>query len=320
MLVDRRTFLEVAGLAALGGPAAATRAGHTFEAEGAGKTLRDAAGRVVLGYLTRKPEGVPLAGNSACCIHPLNTPGGEPVTDLAPADHRDHRGIFFAWHNVEFTRGGESHRGDFWGWGRFAPTEGRDIVNRDLRLVQADERSAQIAVRNDWRIEGRPVMEEAVTIRTALEEGARVVDLTFRLGSEYDVTVNRMAFTGFCFRCRKEGDYTFGDSHGEVTLPNSRATDPDSNWPPRAWYCHTVALTTGRTISAAVIDHPQNPESSWHGARGVSFLNPCIAAARAVVIPARHPLVLRYRAAVIDGKFPDGLLDRMADRVARAAA
>lgn len=314
MAVDRRAFIELAGAAALALPLSAERASYTFEPDAAGRTLKDAAGRTVLGYLTRKPEGVPLAGNSACCIHPLNTPAGERVTDLAPADHRDHRGIFFAWHNVQFTRHDEILRGDFWGWGRFAPTEGRAIVNRDLRLAGADDRMAEIVVRNDWTIDGKPVMEEGVTIRTSLEDDARVVDLQFRLASEYDVTVNRMAFTGFCFRCRKDGEYTFRDSNGEVTLPNSGATDPDSNWPPRAWYSHTVKLTTGRTISAAVIDHPQNPESSWHGARGVSFLNPCISASKAVLIPARQPFVLRYRAVVIDGAFPDGLLDRMSAR------
>jgi hypothetical protein len=63
-----------------------------------------------------------------------------------------------------------------------------------------------------------------------------------------------------------------------------------------------------------VIDHASNPPSAWHGARSVSFLNPCISAPKALTFAAGRPLVLRYRAVAHDGKFPDGLLDRMATR------
>jgi hypothetical protein len=283
---------------------------YTLEPGASGKVLKDPAGRIVLGYLTTKPNG--LAGNSACCIHPLNTLGGERATDIAPADHPNHRGIFFAWHDMEFQRSGETLRGDFWGWGKFAPTDGRVIVNRELRLANSDASSAEIAVENDWMIENRAVMREATTIRAGEEERARVLDVTYRFTSEYDVTLNRMAFTGFCFRCRKDGPYSFSDSQGEVTLPNSDATRPDSDWPAREWYSHTVAVNDGKTVASAVIDHPGNPPSLWHGARSVSFLNPCIAAPAAVSIPARSPLTLRYRAVVYDGRFPKGLLDHMA--------
>jgi hypothetical protein len=69
---------------------------YTFDPDPAGKTLKDPNGRVVLGYLTSKPAGVPLESNSACCVHPFNTLGGERATDIAPDDHRTHRGIFFA--------------------------------------------------------------------------------------------------------------------------------------------------------------------------------------------------------------------------------
>jgi len=311
--VTRRTFLEFAGAAAVARRGAAQpNPQHILETVPAGKLLKAPDGRTILGYLTRKPEGVPLAGNSACCIHPLNTPTGERVTDLAPEDHRAHRGIFLAWHNMDFKRGDELLRADFWGWGRFAPTEDRAIVNRDLDLVSSTGTEAEISVRNEWMVVAKPVMTEVTTIRTRERSGARIVDLGYCFTSDYDVTVNRMAFTGFCFRCRKDGEYSFADPGGEVTLPNSRATEPESDWPSRAWYSHTVALTSGKTVSAAVIDHPGNPPSAWHGARGVSFLNPCISALKPVTFAAGSVLVLRYRAVVADGRFKPGLLDELA--------
>jgi hypothetical protein len=287
---------------------------YTMEAIPAGQTLKDPAGRVVFSYLTSKPEGVPLAGNSVCCIHPFNTLGGERATDIAPPDHRDHRGIFFAWHDISFAKSGQTVKADFWGWGRFAPTDGRVIRNKSVRLLSAGPESAQVGVTNDWTIGSDVMLVEDTTIRASEDQGARVLDLTFRFRSDYDVTINQMAFTGFCFRCRKEGPYVFADPGGEVTLPNSSATDPATDWPARHWYSHTVTLPDGKVVASAVIDHPSNPPSLWHGARGVSFLNPCISAPGPVTITAGDALILRYRAITQDGAFADGWLDRMAAR------
>jgi len=309
MPVTRRAFLELAGAATVA-PFRAQPRRYTLEPGANGRVLKDPAGRVVLAYLTSKPEG--LAGNSACCVHPLNTMAGERVTDLAPSDHKDHRGLFFAWHNVEFRKGDNVLKGDFWGWGRYAPVEDRVIVNKDVRLVRADNRSAELSVTNDWTIGQQAVMRESSAIGVSDDRGARILDLAYRFTSDYDVTVNQMAFTGVCFRCRKEGPYTFFDPSGEVKLPNSSATDPASDWPSQPWYSHQVTLADGTVLSSALIDHPTNPRSMWHGARGVSFLNPCISAPGAVQVPAGKTLALRYRAVAFDGPFPAGMLDQMA--------
>jgi hypothetical protein len=331
MPITRRDFLAASGAAAAAAalkPSRAIAAGrdpgrgqtavYTLDADGAGRTLKDPQGRVVLSYLTSKPEGVPLAGNSVCCIHPFNTPSGERATDIAPPDHRDHRGIFFAWHDMTFTKAGQSVKADFWGWGQFAPTADRVIKNREVRLVNADERSGTVEVTNDWLIGADRMLVETNTFTAGLITSpggfeVRRLDLTYRFASDYEVTLNRMAFTGFCFRCRKDGPYVFSDSNGEVTLPNSSATRPESDWPARPWYCHTVTLPDGRVVSSAVVDHPANPPSLWHGARSVSFLDPCVAAPGPVTIPAGRPLTLRYLALTRDGAFAPSYLDGLAD-------
>lgn len=312
MPLTRRVFLALTGAAALGPTVRAQSGGWTLESGAAGKTLKDPKGRVVLGYLTSKPAGVPLEGNSACCIHPFNTVGGECATDIAPPDHRDHRGIFFAWHDMSFTRGSETLRGDFWGWGQFAPIENRIIVNRDVRLARTDASSAEVAVRNDWTIGKQAVMQEATTIAVSDRGGARLLDLTFRFASDYDVLINRMAFTGLCFRCRKDGEYFYGDAKGEVKLPDSKPTEPETDWPAQNWYSHTVKHADGKTVASAVVDHPGNPPSLWHGVRLVSFLNPCIAAPAPVRIPSGKSLTLRYLAVTQDGAFAAGALDKLA--------
>jgi len=251
---------------------------YTLEADNAGKTLKSPDGKPVLTYLTDKPEGVPLAGNNACCFHPLYTPSGERVTDIAPPDHRDHRGIFFAWQSLDFHRPQGIVRGDFWGWGRFAPTDGRLIQNRDLRLTNSSPNSAEIAVKNDWSVNGETMMTESLAAKTTESHGARILDLVWAFSSDGDVVINKVAFTGLCVRCRKDGTYWFSNKDGRVDLPDSNALKPELNWPSADWYAHTVALTTGKTITTALVDHPANPKSTWHEPRSVSFLDPCISA------------------------------------------
>jgi len=53
-------------------------------------------GRTVFRYMIRKPAKTNLAANSACCFHPLYTPSGVRLTDLAPGDHHHRRGVFLA--------------------------------------------------------------------------------------------------------------------------------------------------------------------------------------------------------------------------------
>jgi hypothetical protein len=312
-MMDRRRFVRVAGVAAIVSPVFSQTKSYTLEPDPAGKTLKAPDGRTVFTYLTRKPDGVPLAGNSACCFHPVNTPSGERVTDIAPPDHRDHRGVFFAWGNMNFHLAKGDLKGDFWGWGHYAPTEGRVITNRDVRLVNATPKSAEVAIQNDWTIGGEKVLDESTTARVREAQEANLLDLAFRFSSDSDVTVDQMAFTGFVVRCRKDGESYLSNSEGKVSLPDSNALKPETDWPPRAWYSYTIGLNSGKTVAAAVIDHPDNPRSAWHEPRSVAFLNPCISALQPVTISAGKPLSLRYLAVFHDGPFPEGMLNRLAE-------
>ena len=319
-MIDRRSFLALSGAALIGSRVTgqAPARAYALETIPAGKTLKDPDGKVVLSYLTSKPDGIPLAGNSVCCIHPFNTPAGEAATDIAPADHRDHRGIFFAWHDMSFTKNGQTVKGDFWGWGAHAPTDGRVIKNRDVTLVRADANGADLEVVNDWMIGADRVLVATEAIHASQFAGGRglALDLRYSFASDYDVTLNPMAFTGFCFRARKEGPYTFFNPDGEVTLekfPNSNANRPETDWPAKPWYSHRVTLQSGKVVSSAVVDHPSNPSSLWHGARSVSFLNPCISAQGAVQIPAGKPLTLRYLAIASDGDMATDWLNGVAE-------
>src|SRR5882762_9997932 len=106
-----------------------------------------ASGQQVLVYHLRPPPGTKLVVESGDFFHPLTTPRGLVVTDLAPTDHPHHRGVFLGW--VEMHGAKDA---DFWGWGEHAPVKGRRIVNQRLRPRITDE-SVSFRADNTWEAE-----------------------------------------------------------------------------------------------------------------------------------------------------------------------
>jgi len=325
----RREHLQAAAAAGLGLTARAggvSQAAYTLVPETCGQTLKTPDGRVVFQYMTRKPEQTNLRANSVCCFHPLNTPSGERLTDLAPGDHYHHRGVFLAWHSTEFrmpanfaplgpmrpTKGHNVARGDFWGWGQYAPTAGRVIESRGVRLAKADARGAAVDIRNAWTIEGKVMLNEETRAEVRQEEGAYVLDLACRLAPLFDLVLDRTAFGGFCVRARNDGESYYADARGKVALPDPHYSAPDLNWPAADWYDYTITLKDGKTLGCAVIDHPANPAATWHNPRYVWMINPCIVAEKAFFVRPDRPLLLRYRLVVHDGPTPQALIEQLA--------
>ena len=290
-----------------------------------GVILKAPCGKTVLRYMTKKPMKTNLAANSVCCFHPLNTPAGERLTDLAPGDHHHHRGVFLAWHTMDFreeadfsafgptgpTHGQNIYRADFWGWGEFAPTQGRVIENRKIELVKADAEQAELAIHNDWTIKDRVVIVEKTAAKVRKQDGVYVIDLDYRLTPSLDLTLNHTAFGGFCVRARNDGDSYYATAEGKVKLPDPHYSVPELNWPAKRWYAYTIELENGRTIGVGTIDHPDNPPSTWHNPRYVWMVNPCIVAPGPVQVAKGKTLRLRYRLVVHDGPTPTDLLNKL---------
>jgi len=269
--------------------------------------VRTPDGKEILQYQLQRPAESKLPIDSACYFHPVRTPSGLVVTEVAPSDHLHHRGIFLAWVEMHGR-----HEADFWGWGEHAPTKDRRIVNRHVREPLSTATSAGFRAFNEWLAETNLVVAEELRAVARTDGAANIVDLVYALTPREDLTLARWAFSGFCVRVRKDGKISAEGPDGPVTLPNPKHTDPASDWPAAAWYGYTISLSDGNTVGAAVIDHPQNPPSLWHNHRDVRMLNPCIVAPAAVTMKAGVPLVLRYRVVVHDGPTPRELLNKLA--------
>ncbi len=282
---------------------------YTLTPDEHGMVLKTPDGRTVFRYMTSKPADTNLTANSVCCLYPVFTPKGVRAVDLAPGDHRHHRGIFLAWHAS--TCG--DHRADFWGWGEWAKTEGRVIVSREVELVDADHEHAVLKVQNDWLINDRPAIVETTTITVRELEGVFVIDEVFSLAAQLDVVLDQTAFGGFCVKGRKEGEAAYYSPDGIVNLPEPHHLKPETDWPAKPWYDYVIKMTTGETVGVAVIDHRENPPSMWHNLKPIAMVNPCIVAPGSFKIASGDTLKLQYRVVVHDGPPPTDVLGRMTE-------
>ncbi len=268
-----------------------------------GMVLKTPDGRTVFRYMTKKPTDTELTANSVCCLFPVNTPSGERVVDFAPSDHRHHRGIFLAWHSITGKK-----KADFWGWGEWAPTKGRVIKNLSISLVEADSARAKLRIRNGWLVEDEAMISEVLTVVAREEKGAYVIDLDYWLTPTQDVTLDQTAFGGLCVKARRDDRAVYASPEGEVKLPAPHYLKPETDWPAAEWYDYMIELSNGKTIGVGVLDHPDNPPSTWHNLAPIAMINPCIVAPGPVNLKEGKPLHLRYRVIVHDGPTPVELL------------
>lgn len=320
------TLVVVCGVVSSAAPRGAQGRVYTLGPVPDGMELRTPDGRSVFTYLTRKPAGVPLTSPSVACFHPVLTPSGERVTALAPDDHPHHRGIYLAWHDSEFRQpiapptgptrplfGWNVTTADFWGWGEYAPREGRVIENTAVTLRAADATRAEVEIRNDWRVRNRKMADELNSTTVTERDGAFVIDYRFTVTPTTDYLLHKASFGGFNLQARKDGQSYYTNAAGTVTLPDPHYSVPELNWPAAPWYGYVITLANGKTLGAAVIDHPANPPSTWHNARSLWMLNPSISALGPVTIRPTAPLTLRYRVVVHDGPTPTAVVQRLSD-------
>lgn len=254
-------------------------------------------------YQLSPPPNSGLTVRSGGYIHPFKTPAGAVVTDVAPADHTHHRGVFLGW--VEMHGAVDA---DFWGWGEHAPIKDRQIINRAVEVRDAGGFTAT----NEWVAGDTVVLVEKTTVVPRSGRDANIVDITYRLTPRADVTLTQWAFGGFCVRYPKVGLPTVYGPKGVVNLPNPSHIKPSSDWPASPWYAATWKTEGGAAVGVAVVDDPKNPPSLWHNHRDVRMLNPAITAPGAVVLKAGVETVLHYRVVVFDGEVPATLLNRIA--------
>jgi hypothetical protein len=215
-------------------------------------------------------------------IHPLYGPQGEVLTEDWPKDHPHHRGIYWAWPEVDW----QGKRGDLHAL--------QEVFARPTGKIRALEgpQSAQIEAENQWCWNGAtPIVREEVTLRAWRQtEAGRRIDLEFRFTAiDAEVQVarrDRLHYGGLNLRFAPLAEQKI------VTF-----TDPPAAALPMAWAQRSGTLPGGRPVALAILQDPRNPDypGDWVQYASLSWIQPTFPApGTRYAITKDRPLTLRF--------------------------
>ncbi|MDR1897642.1 MAG: PmoA family protein [Prevotellaceae bacterium] len=228
-------------------------------------------------------------------IHPIYGLNGEMLTcDWPDGGHPHHRGIFWAWPEVEY----KSERGDIYALLRvFArPTGNISYTNGAV--------FAEIEAENIWMWENeKPIVREQVTITAyRASQNSRVIDLTVTFQAIEDEVTVATRFTN-----------SYGGLNVRMETPAKQQisyyTDPADASPLRAWANFNGKFENNQSESGmTILQHPSNPEypGAWVQYPNLSWVQPTFPTPG-----TRYPLskdktlTLKYRFVIHQGNTPD---------------
>ncbi len=227
-------------------------------------------------------------------IHPLYGLNGEVLTRDWSVDHPHHRGIYWAWPEVDFG----NERGDLHALQKvFARPTGK------VKL-ESGPVFAQIEAENQWLWnDGEPIVRELALIRAyrATLQG-RVVDLRFQFIALKDgVTVAR------------RGTDKYGGLNVRLETSKAQAisvfTGPPNTLPRRAWSDLSGQFPGSAAASGlTVLQHARNPDypGDWVQYPELSWCQPTFPAiGKRFALQRGQPLALRFRLWIHSGTGPE---------------
>ncbi|GHV68909.1 hypothetical protein FACS1894199_16880 [Bacteroidia bacterium] len=230
-------------------------------------------------------------------IHPLYGLNGEILTnDWPDGGHPHHRGIFWAWPEVEY----KTERGDIYALQRvFARPTG------NIKYTGGAE-FAEIEAENLWMWnDNEPIVRELVTIRAyRSQQDSRIIDLTVNMQALTDGITIATRFTnsygGLCIRMAtpKKQDISYHTDSAGVS-------------PVRSWADLSGIFEGNNSESGMMIlQHPDNPEypGKWVAYPEIAWVHPTSPTPNTrYPLVKETPTIFRYRFIVHQGGKPDAV-------------
>lgn len=249
-------------------------------------------------------------------IHPLYGLDGEIITEDFPEDHKHHRGIFWAWHQLYV---GDTRIGDGWevkdiSW---------DVISLDTIGPGASQKILKTQVLwksplwKDKQGNEKPLVHETNHISVyPKRKNFRLIDIQIellglvpdmRLGGSED----EKGYGGFSIRMKLPEDIEFKDKDGTV-LPQNLSVHG------KGWMTiyGTLEGLEAKT-SVTIIPHKDNPgyPNPWILRSKASMQNAVFPHPGAIPIPlsTTAPLQLKYRLLIGDGTVGTKQIERCQD-------
>lgn len=228
-------------------------------------------------------------------IHPLYGLKGEMLTsDWPDGGHPHHRGIFWAWPEVEY----KGELGDLYALQRVFARPTGNITYESGPVF------AQIKAENLWLWEDKkPIVQEQAIIRVyRSDSNSRVIDLTISLKAVEDSVTIATRFTN-----------SYGGLNIKMQTPEeqniSHFTDKPNSDPVRAW-SDLSGIFEGDQVESGmmILQNHTNPEypGAWAEYPNLSWVQPTFPTpGTRYTLGKEKPLILRYRLIIHNGGKPD---------------
>jgi hypothetical protein len=227
-------------------------------------------------------------------IHPLYGLHGEILTDDWVADHPHHRGIYWAWPEVDW----QGKRGDLHAL--------QEVFARPTGKIEFSQGAdfAQIQAENEWHFGDGPAIVREIAILRAWRQTdvGRAIDLDLRFAAlSTDVQVARRGqshYGGLNIRLSPVVDQKIVTSTGPPAATFPMAWAQRSGTPPAGGYAASGSPGGPWPTALTILQSPGNPDypGDWVQYPEISWIQPTFpASGTRYTLRKDRPLVLRYR-------------------------
>ena len=242
-------------------------------------------------------EGQPKTMQRSGYLHPVYAPDGTLVTDDYNPNHPHHRGIFWAWPEVNV----DGKKGDM--WTLHGPFHNRFVAWR-ARETGGDQ--ARLVVENGWFDGDRKLVKEEMTIVAhAAVDKQRTLDFTLKLEATdravqiAGTTEGKKGFGGFCMR------FATPDGGGKKTvIRTEQGISAKDGVMARHPWAEISGVYKGKPAGARVEDDPANPgqpNNGWLMRHELCCLNVSYPGMPPITLEPGKPLVLKYHVVLFAG-------------------
>ncbi len=262
-------------------------------------------------YYQRTPKSLEGKHERAGYVHPLHDLDGKVITEDFPKDHRHHRGVFWAWHQVWV---GDKKTGDPWLCTDFI----WDV--QDVRTSSTD-RSISIHADVQWKSPQHsdvttgmiPIVQETTTITVHAKKTAHAKKVAYRL-IDFEISLLALVngvriggsedfkgYGGFSPRIKLTDDVRFTAKQGELEPVTAQIAA--GQW----------VNIIDRQRGLAILTHPKNPgkQGQWILRRKRSMQNPVYPGNNPVAVSMTQPTTLRYRLVIHQGDLPSEKIEEL---------
>ena len=257
------------------------------------------------------PKGQSELYNRSGFIHPLWSPSGAVLTDIHPADHIHHIGIWMPWTKTKF----EGKEVDFWnlkeGQGtvrfvKFLSTSSGPVYGG----FEAEQEHVALKTAEGEKVVIKEVWDVKVYNVGGAEKGYWLWDFvsTQRVVADSPLHLPEYRYGGFGFRAAAEWK-----DENSMYLTSEGKTRKDGHGT-RARWCETAGAIEGKWAGITFMSHPKNfrhPEPMRIWPSGQVFFNWAPSLAGDWVMEPGEEYVFRYRMYVHEGKVKAADAERM---------